>query len=200
MSTELTTHFETEPGLTPFGQRTMKGVRDAVVADGGLAAREGAAVVGHEEDDGVVGHALVFEEVHDAADVFVESADFVVVHGEVAADVGHVGKKWRHHDILSGVRLIDGVFLVGAVGIGCCQPEEKRFLFGAVFNGGQPMAVSGGVAAFFDDVELVLDVGAEVPFAEGCRVVAGFFEGLGEECLVTGEGARWSSPAPVEWG
>ena len=174
-------------GFDAFGPADDEGGADAVVADRGLAAREGAAVVGHEEDDGVIGHALGFQQSHDATYVEIESSDLVVVHGQIAADVGHVWEVGRYEGVVTGVWLVDGVLLVGAVGIGGGEPEEEGFLFGPVLDGGQPMAVAGRVAAFLDDVELVLDVGSEVPFAEGGREVARIFEGFGEECLVAGE-------------
>ena len=78
-----------------LGQRTSIRRLDATIVERRFAAWEWSAIVGDEHDERVVGDLLSIEFVEYLANVFVESANLVVVQCEVVTHLRRVGNEWR---------------------------------------------------------------------------------------------------------
>ena len=155
-----------------------------------LGTRKRTAIVGHHEDESVVECALLFELRHDAADEVVVSRDLVVVGGEIVTR-GDIVIQIRRHNDLRGIVLwtvkIGFPVLVpvpGAVRIQRGEPEEERFVLGALLDGlhpGRMPALVVGCHAFVHEVKwfglrlfaLGRLVGSHVMLADERGVVAG---------------------------
>ncbi len=92
-----------------------------------------------EQDQRVVGLPLPLNFGHHRADVVVEPGDFVVVQGQVLADLRHVRQIRRDNGVLGPVWLGDRSLLVIAVRIQGRQPEEKGPVTWPVPEHGHPL-------------------------------------------------------------
>ena len=74
----------------------------------------------------------------------VETADLVIVKGQVLADLGDVGQVRRDHHRFRTVRVGDDPFLVVAVRVDGGEPEEEGLVLGPVAEDGHPLVAAAG--------------------------------------------------------
>lgn len=77
--------------LEMAGPADEEGDTEAGVIGPALAAREAAAVVAPEEDDGIVGEAVSLELIEDVLNLLVHDSDAIVVACPIGADDGGIG-------------------------------------------------------------------------------------------------------------
>lgn len=119
-------------GLGDAGPFDEKGDVETGIVASSFGAGEGHAVVAGEEDDGVAGEAAGFEDGQELANIGGPCGDEVVVVDEVVTDLLRIGEESGETDFGGIVRGGDGVFDVGAVGVGEAD-VEKEWLAGGEF-------------------------------------------------------------------
>ncbi len=168
---------------------------EAVVVAGPFGEGEGAALFGGDDEEGVVGESIFFDEVHRLADLGIKVGDF----GEIAAHpvacfrgVDEVG--WKLHfvgRIAGGIALVPrGVGFIGA------EEEAEWFLFGGLFFDEGADLIEFGILAAGDLLPIEDLSGRDVGFSALGDSVAEAGEVLDDAfCFGSDEGVVWVGAA-----